>query len=274
MELNFVFKSSDHLRYENSKHVSGPHGGARRAVKVEPNINGGEGYTVTVYNLDGNHPVWQNNVQMAPKQMRIVDVETPFNPMRLVRKDKTIITLRGYGTDAMGASFSDYGLTINMTGDEVEKCTLHMHDRGVDIEYQKEEVEEKIKINPLNIVDDPQLNNQHRLKNLIPSFENDLVVSFQSLEEIKTNVTIGDFVSLIVYYSIDLLIEYYDKANVLPKSIIDDIKSQIMQAAENTFDVFKDEEIRSDIFSQIDRKIWEEDIVEETHQYMKELKGL
>lgn len=137
MDLNFVFKSHDHLRYENGTHVSGPHGGANRAVKVEPNISGGEGYTVTLYNLDGNHPVWQNNVQMAPKQMRIVDVETPFNPMRLVRKDKTIITLRGYGTDSMGASFSDYGLTINMVGDEVEKCTLHMLDRAVDIEYLK-----------------------------------------------------------------------------------------------------------------------------------------
>lgn len=38
MLLNFIFKSSDHLRYENGEHVSGPHGGARRAVKVEPNI--------------------------------------------------------------------------------------------------------------------------------------------------------------------------------------------------------------------------------------------
>ena len=70
MNLNFVFKSPDHLRYENGRHVAGPHGGAGRAVKVEPNINGcegynirgGDGYIVTVYNLDGNHPLWQNNV--------------------------------------------------------------------------------------------------------------------------------------------------------------------------------------------------------------------
>ena len=102
MKLDFVFKSSDHLRYENGNHVSGPHGGAGRAVKVEPNISGGEGLTVTLYNLDGNHPVWQNNVQMAPKQMKIIK-ET---------NDK--IVLRGYGHDAMGASFSDYGLTINL----------------------------------------------------------------------------------------------------------------------------------------------------------------
>ena len=69
MILNFLFESSDHLRYENGIHVAGPHGGANRAVKVEPNINGcsgynlqgGDGYIVTIYNLDGAHPVWQNN---------------------------------------------------------------------------------------------------------------------------------------------------------------------------------------------------------------------
>lgn len=125
MSLNFVFKSSDHLRYENGKHVSGPHGGAGRAVKVEPNISGGEGYTVTLYNLDGNHPVWQNNVQMAPKQMKVI------------QRDNNKIILRGYGHDAMGASFADYGLTINLKNGEIHNCILHMYDRGVDIEYLK-----------------------------------------------------------------------------------------------------------------------------------------
>jgi hypothetical protein len=35
----------------------GPLGGARRAINVEPNINGGEGYTITIFNLDSDHPV-------------------------------------------------------------------------------------------------------------------------------------------------------------------------------------------------------------------------
>jgi hypothetical protein len=123
MELDFLFKSSDHLRYENGKHVSGPHGGASRAVKIEPNINGGEGFIVTIYNLDGNHPVWQNNVQMAPKQMKIIEQT----------KDKII--LRGFGYDNIGSSFTDYGLTIKLNMEEVEKCIIHMYDRNVDIEY-------------------------------------------------------------------------------------------------------------------------------------------
>lgn len=125
MNLNFIFKSYDHLRYENGRHVSGPHGGANRAVKVEPNISGGEDYTVTVYNLDGNHPVWQNNVQMSPKQMKVIQ-----------RKNDKIV-LRGFGRDMLGASFADYGLTIHIKHETVEKCILHMYDRNVDIEYLK-----------------------------------------------------------------------------------------------------------------------------------------
>lgn len=125
MNLNFTFKSSDHLRYENGIHVSGPHGGAGRAVKVEPNITGGKGFSVTLYNLDGNHPVWQNNVQMAPKQMDII------------QQTEEQVVLRGYGYDNMGSSFADYGLTIHFENGEVNECILHMHDRGVDIKYLK-----------------------------------------------------------------------------------------------------------------------------------------
>ncbi len=122
-DLNFVFKSSDHIRYENGRQVTNLTGGANRAVKVEPNTSGGEGYTATLFNLDGNHPVWQNNIQMAPKQMKIIQ-----------QNDEKVV-LRGYGNDPMGASFSDYGLSIFFTDKQVTKCILHMHDRGVDIEY-------------------------------------------------------------------------------------------------------------------------------------------
>ena len=114
MILNFLFESSDHLRYENGIHVAGPHGGANRAVKVEPiingcsgyNLQGGDGYIVTIYNLDGAHPVWQNNVQMSPK------------PMKIVSQSEEKIVLRGYPVQAMSPfgwidfNGQDYGLTI------------------------------------------------------------------------------------------------------------------------------------------------------------------
>lgn len=142
MNLNFVFKSPDHLRYENGRHVAGPHGGAGRAVKVEPNINGcegynirgGDGYIVTVYNLDGNHPLWQNNVQMTPK------------PMKITSQSSDKIVLRGYQVQAKSPfgwvdfNGADYGLSIFLKAGQIDKCVLHMHDRNVDIEYLKGEV--------------------------------------------------------------------------------------------------------------------------------------
>lgn len=121
----FVFKSSDHLRHQNGVHVSGPHGGAGRVVKVESNINGGSGFSVTMYNSDGDHPVWQNNIQMEPKQMKII------------QSNNEKIVFRGFGRDMMGDDFSDYGLTILLREGNAEKCILHMHNRNVDIEYLK-----------------------------------------------------------------------------------------------------------------------------------------
>lgn len=127
---DIYFESSDHIRYENGQHKSGPHGGARRAIKVEPHIEGRTGYSVTTYNLDGIHPVWGSNIQMAPKQMKVISRE----------QNKTI--LRGYGADprAMGdpaGEFSNYGISIFHQNNEIEKIILHMHDRKVDIEYLK-----------------------------------------------------------------------------------------------------------------------------------------
>jgi len=119
--LEFVFVSSDHIRYENGMPNSA--GGAGRVIKVEPNKNESGSVLVTMYNLDGNHPRWQNNVQMASKQMKAIQ-ET----------DEKIV-LRGYGHDMMGGSFADYGLTINKENGRIKNCILHMHDRNIDIEY-------------------------------------------------------------------------------------------------------------------------------------------
>lgn len=49
-----------------------------------------------MYNMDDVHPLWQNNIQMSPKRMKIVN------------KQENIIEFRGYGYDentlAIGAS--------------------------------------------------------------------------------------------------------------------------------------------------------------------------
>lgn len=120
-----VFDSSDHIRFQNGQNVSGHNYGCNRRLVIEKNIQGDEGYTVTMYNLDGIHPLWQNNVQMAPKRMRIINVAGD------------IVQLRGYGFDMMGASFADYGVSLLIENGVISRAQLNMYDRNISIVYLK-----------------------------------------------------------------------------------------------------------------------------------------
>lgn len=127
MHLDLNFESHAHFRYENGFHAPGPPDRAIRVIKVEPNINRGEGYTVTIFNMDGGNA----SVQMAPKQMRIIK--------EMVGK----VVLRGFGSDDFGGQFADYGLTIYFDNDVPNKCVLHIFDRNIDIEYLAEDNEDQ-----------------------------------------------------------------------------------------------------------------------------------
>lgn len=123
--IKLRFASKDHLRYENGIHVSGPHGGAARGIEIVPNYKLKDGYLVTIFNLDGINPLWGNNIQMAPKQMKVV------------RKTENEIELRGFGHDMIGNTFSDYGMTLKICDGGLERCYLHLFDRNIYIEYLK-----------------------------------------------------------------------------------------------------------------------------------------
>ena len=128
------FDSSDHIRFQSGNDVSGHNFGCNRRFVIEKNIEGGEGYTVTMYNLDGLHPLWKDNIQMAPKRMRIVSV------------NDNIVEFRGYGYDenslALGVPFSDasfasYGIVLLIDGTEIKRIQLNMYDRDISIVYLK-----------------------------------------------------------------------------------------------------------------------------------------
>lgn len=129
-----VFDSSDHIRFQNGQNVSGHNYGCNRRLVIEKNIQGDEGYTVTMYNLDGLHPLWQNNIQMAPKRMKIISVKG------------SIVEFRGFGYDenalAMGvplevATFENYGVVLMIEDYEIVRAQLNMYDRNVCIVYLK-----------------------------------------------------------------------------------------------------------------------------------------
>ena len=124
-EGKVIFESSDHIRFQNGQNVSGHNYGCNRRLVIEKDIQGDEGYTVTMYNLDGIHPLWQNNIQMAPKRMRIVSVE------------ENIVELRGYGFDQLGGNFSDYGIVLQIDNLEISRLQLNLYDRNICIVYLK-----------------------------------------------------------------------------------------------------------------------------------------
>jgi len=125
------FLSDKHICYRNGQVVissstdaKGCHKGANRGIQLEQTIHGGESYTVTVFNMEST-PAWEENVQMAPKLMKIDQIAS----------DK--IVLRGFGHDPAGGSFTDYGLTIFHDGNVPTKLKLHLFYKKEDIEYFK-----------------------------------------------------------------------------------------------------------------------------------------
>ena len=122
---DFKFLSDDHTRIENGRPTNANNKGAWRGIRVKTSDN--LIFSVTMYNMNENHPVWGDNVQMAEKRMKLIEENN----------DKII--LRGFGTDAMGASFADYGLTLHKSNNNINKVTLHMHDRNIEIAYEKAE---------------------------------------------------------------------------------------------------------------------------------------
>jgi hypothetical protein len=122
---NFRFLSSDHIRYENGVDNYGHQKGAHRGLEIVKHDSVQDAFKVTMYNMDGNHPVWGTRIQMHPKRMKIISQNN----------DK--IELKGFGNDPLGVPFSSYGITLHLINDDVERVVLHMYDKKVDIEYFK-----------------------------------------------------------------------------------------------------------------------------------------
>jgi len=228
INLDFVYKSSSHLRFENGKIINELQDEANRAIKVEPNINGckgyniddGEGFIVTLYNLDGKHPIWSDNVQMSPK------------PMKIVSQSAEKIVLRGYSMQAMSPfgwvdfSGDDYGLSIFIKNNQVDKCILHMHERNVNIEYLKagNEIEE---------------NDIEKIQTFINKFKHlsitEKMVILQNADELNNRAC-----KFLQSNELDNAIKYYDKAlSVFP--INDDALKNIILCYEKIRDFDKSE---------------------------------
>ena len=140
---DYKFVSDNHERTQNGQKSNANNKGAWRGIRIQSSDN--LTFTVTMYNQTGNHPVWGDNIQMAPKQMRLIE------------ENGEKIFLRGFGTDTMGASFADYGITLHKQNGSIERVTLHMFDRNIEIMYLKGNLADMNKSNEFSkSVEQPQ----------------------------------------------------------------------------------------------------------------------
>ena len=128
-------------------------------------------------------------------------------------------------------------------------------------------------LNPLRITDDPFLNKTHRLPNCEEMFEKDISAYFNVIAEKRGSVGMGEFLTVMTYFTIDLLIEYRDNAqNTLPFSIVEDMKAQIINVLRRNYDAFNNPEIIAEFLTILDKKMYEPNIVSETHSYLSRVR--
>lgn len=170
---SFAFESNQHQRYENGKLVQGLQD-CPRTIKLEKNVNGcsgyqlepGDGYIVRMINGDTGRD------QMAAK------------PMRVIKSTLSEVVLRGYKVNAMTpfgfqeVDMADYGLSVDLDNGTIIKCTLHMYDRNVDIEYRKVAVtKNKMNIDVLSYVGQSQIVEISAQLNFAHNMQNSLLAS-------------------------------------------------------------------------------------------------
>lgn len=147
-------------------------------------------------------------------------------------------------------------------------------EKGIDFYFHNKNPKIRSSNNPLGILDDPFLNKNHRLPNMIDSFSKDLMTYFNAIEDHNGGLSINDFINVAVYFAIDIIIEYRDNSqSFVPVSIIKDTKTQVISALKDMFEIPHEQLCIDEIQSTIDRKIWETNIESETHEFLARIRN-
>lgn len=119
---DFKFLSDDHTRYESGVPTNSYNKGAWRGIRVKSFDS--LTFFVTMYIMTDSNPVWGDNIQMTEKIMKFLE------------EDNSKIVLQGFGMAPNGASYADYGLTLHKSNENVNKVTLHLLNRDINIVYE------------------------------------------------------------------------------------------------------------------------------------------
>lgn len=128
-------------------------------------------------------------------------------------------------------------------------------------------------VNPLSIVDHDEVNAQHQIRNQVHLYEQDVEVNLGRLQLLNNGLIPDEISELLVYQTIDNLIEYKNKSlHILPFGVIAQVKNQIRQAFINVhIDRGHGAAIVQKFEDDLKNRIWEAGIIEKTEFYMDKL---
>jgi len=199
---DIYFLSTNYVRYVDMFPAFPEDYGNRlvyRAIIIQSTTTGKDkSYLVSIYNMDGNPPTWEKNIEMEPKPMKV----------NYVSNDS--IGLIGFGLDSNGESAADYGLTISHDGNRIIKMTLNNLGNDMDIVYLKTEM------NPVVPIGYNQKEAEAcTLPDLRDSFKSDLLNYIKCLERKKEkNVLAEEVVDVCSYFAVKLINTYHQNTNL------------------------------------------------------------
>ncbi len=123
------FKSSRNIIYNRAKETSEEHK-EKRAVKIEPHIEGKTGFTVSIFKLNGLLSFWGYQLAMPPMHMQAVNLNSNKSYLKSVNNN-------GSETPGNIKGRLQYGLSIFHPDLEIEKICLHQMHNNTDIEFLK-----------------------------------------------------------------------------------------------------------------------------------------
>ncbi len=121
---NFRFVSSRHSKFEKGVKIASIDN-CWRGIQINENSTRNNSYSLTIESLDRYKSSWGDDIRMSIKQMKIGNVSS------------NKLDLCGYGDDAMGVSFSDYGITVLLENNIIVKIILRYFYRDVELHYYR-----------------------------------------------------------------------------------------------------------------------------------------
>lgn len=131
----------------------------------------------------------------------------------------------------------------------------------------------KFPIKPLSIVDDERINREHNIPNISGYFKNDFMVNISLLQKIKSPITWNDIVELLVFQTLDNLLEYRRNCfGFLPMSIVRQVKKQMKEVVSYMrWDENSKSFVTVEYDSLLESYLFKIGIIEETIRYMNRI---